>query len=218
MKKIFVFILLILLTGCTCEYEIELKKDEISEKTIFNINDDEIYDFVEGTSSGDNPKYIIDSDFYPLVNNKNIKYDKSVEQNDNYKIVTLKYVFSYDDYKNLSYVMKNCFENISFVETDNGYKIHLTGAFYCMYDDEITINIKDNNISKANGLKNNDKYTWVIDSSNYNNVDIQIETSYENNIRQYIFIAIAIIFGIGLLLFIIYVVGNIMGRDSINSI
>ena len=69
-----------------------------------------------------------------------------------------------DDQIELS--LKICFENAVFNETDDYYYVDISGDFYCLYSDEIVINVTtdyavlDSNAAKVNG----NKYTWIIDN------------------------------------------------------
>ena len=214
MKKIIILIILLLVTGCNCNYEIELNSKSIDE----NITVD-IYDSDLDPESGDDPSFIFTQDVSPYINDNDKKYEKTITEIDNGKEVNLKYTFTPDDYKLYSYVFNNCFENTSFDYKDGAYSIKLSGYFYCMYGDELNITIKsDKKIKSANGKKKGNGYTWTIDMSNYENIDIEIETTNESMVRYYIYIGIAIVFGIAVLIFIIYFIGNFMGRNNVNDI
>ena len=219
MKKICLLLLVLLLTGCNSDYEIELNSKSVKENIKININSDELSDYTAEASIGDDASFLIDNDINPLINNSDVIYEKEIKDTDLGKEVTLKYTFGPDDFKNYSYFLNNCFENVRFDYKGDSYEINLSGNFYCLYGDEVNIKIKsDNAIKNANGKKDGSSYVWTIDKSNYENVDISLKITSASKVRNYIYIGIAIVFGIAVLLFLIYYIGNFMGRNNVNDI
>lgn len=218
MKKIiFVFIALLLLTGCTCDYEVKFNNNSVDEKISIDIPSDMLVGENPNASVGDTADYIINNDINSLINGEAI-YDKKVTDKGDYINTELSYTFKDNQYKNLGYVLNNCFENVYF-EHEKGYKIHLSGQFYCLYTDSVEITIKsDNNIKSANGAKSNGSYHWTIDEGNYNNVDIEIEISNHAKAINYIFYVIVAIVLIALFYFGYNLYINIASSRDVNRV
>lgn len=224
MKKILYLFLILFLTGCTIKYELNIKDDYIEENIDLKLEKKGIIDNSEIEISLDSDDYINSiiygdiSAIYDKTYENKYYYDKHIEQNGNIYNVNLNYKYE-DQNFNKSYILNTCFERHNINIVDGKVYIHLNGEFYCYDNEPIEITIKsDKRIKKANGKKSGNSYSWTIDQSNYNNVDIEIETTDESVVRHNIYVAIAIVFGIGLILFIIYIVGNIIGRNNVNSI
>ena len=219
MKKILLILTILLLTGCNCDYEVELNSKTVKENIKIDIQNSELEDYSEDASIGDDASFLIDTDINPLIGNEDVIYDKEVNDTNYGKEIILKHAFTSDDYKKLSYFLNTCFENTHFEYRDGAYEIKLSGYFYCLYGDEVNIKVKSNNLFKsANGKKDGTNYSWTIDKSNYENVDISLQISDESKVRNYIYIIIAIIAGIVIFGFIIYYVGIFLGKDDVNSI
>ena len=170
-------IILFCLTGCTSSYNIKISSGKINESVTSVINGSELSApymwYYNSNYSPDDPLTpFIKNEQYPFVNDFNTVYEKDVkEEYDNY-VVTLKYDYTYDEYKKSR--AYNCFENGKFDLKDDLYTIEMGGHFYCLYSDEVAINIETNNkVIKNNADSvNGNIYTWVINSSNLNNKNI----------------------------------------------
>ena len=178
MKKVIIFLIIVFcLTGCTSSYNIKISNDKINESVVSVINGSELsapyMQYYNSNYSPDDPLTpFIKNEQYPFVNNFNDIYEKDVkEEYDNY-IVTLKYDYTYDEYKKSK--AYNCFENRRFDSEDGLYTIEMGGHFYCLYGDEVKINIETNNkVIKNNADSvNGNIYTWIINNSNLNNKSI----------------------------------------------
>ena len=77
--------------------------------------------------------------------------------------------------------LKKCFDNYGY-SYENGYYLKASGKFYCLYSDEIEINIKtknkviEHNADKVSG----NVYTWYINEGNKDNINIEIKVSKTN--------------------------------------
>ena len=161
----------------------------------------------------------IENDQYPLVNNTKVKYKKKVKKSGNNTIVNLKYNYSHEEFRKSS-TFKNCFRHAEFKEKRNGYSLDFSGDFYCLYGDEVVINIKtDNKVLSNNADKvSGNTYTWVINRKNLGHVKINMELSKKTNISGYIIYVIVGIIGIVLCVFGFIVFRKIKNKDSINEI
>ncbi len=223
-RKIVLFTFLLLLTGCTSEYNITISNDKIKENIVVNIPDNYIpvqtdienNDHIE---IDDQVTPFIEEDQYPFLNNNDIKYDKKVVKNGNITNVTLDYTYTLDDYKK-SKAFTTCFDKKSFTKTNKGYQINLTGSFYCLYGDEVKINIKTNNEvlkNNADKVKGN-VYTWIINKDNSQKVDIAMELSKKPAIIKKVIIGVLIIIFVIALGFGYNAYQKIKNRESINDI
>lgn len=221
MKKIFLLIVIILLTGCSVKYKINIKSDSIEENIDFVLEKKGITDGDMVESSIGSDEYIdsiINSKLPAIGDNNDYTYQKEVKQDGNKYNVHLNYKYNANEYTK-SNIINECFENHEIkIDGENVY-IHLTGEFTCYNGETIDIEIKsDNSVKNHNGKKKGSSYNWQINDDNYSNVDILIETSSVSNVRRYIYYAIAIIAGIAVVIFVIYHVGIFLGKDDVNSI
>ena len=180
MKKIIVVLIsLLLLTGCTIDYNLVIDKDSIKE-TITGTAYKEEYE-VREEDSGLNLFYTyINDDINPLISGDGL-YTKDINEIDNG--INYKYDFIYKNNYDKSKIINSCFENSNVKETDTYYSIELSGEFYCLYSDKININVISNYVVLENNAKevNGNKYIWVIDDSSNVNIFLNIskEIKYE---------------------------------------
>ena len=180
MKKIIVILIsLLLLTGCTIDYNLVIDKDSIKE-TITGTAYKEEYE-VREEDSGLNLFYTyINDDINPLISGDGL-YTKDINEIDNG--INYKYDFIYKNNYDKSKIINSCFENSNVKETDTYYSIELSGEFYCLYSDKININVISNYVVLENNAKevNGNKYSWVIDDSSNVNIFLNIskEIKYE---------------------------------------
>ena len=180
MKKIIVVLIsLLLLTGCTIDYNLVIDKDSIKE-TITGTAYKEEYE-VREEDSGLNLFYTyINDDINPLISGDGL-YTKDINEIDNG--INYKYDFIYKNNYDKSKIINSCIENSNVKETDTYYSIELSGEFYCLYSDKININVISNYVVLENNAKevNGNKYSWVIDDSSNVNIFLNIskEIKYE---------------------------------------
>ena len=139
---IFVFIL----TGCSSEYNLIVSNKKIKENIKVEILDTDIPKEVPGieVELNDRVTPFIENDQYPLLNNTKIKYDKTVKKDGNLTSVYLKHTYTHSEFRN-STTFNTCFEKSELTKTRKGFDLKLSGSFYCLYGDSITINIITNN-------------------------------------------------------------------------
>lgn len=174
-KLYFIIPLLLLLSGCTVNYNLDINKDKIIENISGTVTNEEITPEVEGKSDVNPKYYYLYLDDSSLITDSNEKYTKDITDTTDGKKFSFNYIYegNYDKSK----VINTCFENHTINETDDYYYIKLSGKFACLYSDKININVTssyevlDNNAQKVDG----NKYTWVID--NPDNVDITLTVS-----------------------------------------
>ena len=212
MKKIvLLFMFTILLTGCSCDYELNISDDKVVENVDislpYSMDSDDRSKFLEYTKIDnlavvgglDNPYYDMSAraDNYGDVYNFNYSYDKD------------------HPIKNAR-TMKSCFEKYKVEETSSYYMFVFRGEFKCKYKfDDVNITVKTNNVvPKHNSTDYDEKegvYRWKIDSSNASDVDIKLlvqKDKYPEKIKEQsnnLFINIFLIVGI-----LVSIVGGII--------
>ena len=212
MKKIvLLFMFTILLTGCSCDYELNISDDKVVENVDitlpYSMDSDDRNKFLDYTKIDnlavvgglDNPYYDMSAraDNYGDVYNFNYSYDKE------------------HPIKNAR-AMKSCFEKYKVEETSSYYMFVFRGEFKCKYKfDDVNITVKTNNeVPKHNSTDYDEKegiYRWKIDSSNASDVDIKLlvqKDKYPEKIKEQsnnLFINIFLIVGI-----LVSIVGGII--------
>lgn len=212
MKKIvLLFMFTILLTGCSCDYELNISDDKVVENVDislpYSMDSDDRSKFLEYTKVDnlavvgglDNPYYDMSAraDNYGDIYNFNYSYDKE------------------HPIKNAR-AMKSCFEKYKVEETSSYYMFVFRGEFKCKYKfDDVNITVKTNNeVPKHNSTDYDEKegvYRWKIDSSNASDVDIKLlvqKDKYPEKIKEQsnnLFINIFLIVGI-----LVSIVGGII--------
>ncbi len=125
MKKIILLLtILLIVTGCSANYEIIFDKDIISENIDFEF-DGNIYDL--GKNAIGDGEYIEEEliqKYVPMLNINNKSYERSIEVKNNKSYVKLSGNYSYDELKN-SYIINHCFDSIYINNTDNYIDISL---------------------------------------------------------------------------------------------
>ena len=226
MKKLLLILIILLTVGCSTKYELYIKDGSIEESINFSlekkgIKDDNDVEALLG--SDDYIDSLVSTQITAVTDNiysNKYYYNKDVNQNGNIYNFNLNYEYLGNDFLR-SRTINECFEKHEINIDGKKVYIHLSGEFYCLYDGEIDIAIKsDNPVINTNGKKEDSVYHWYIDSSNYNDVDILIETSdkAKDNTRKYILYIIASIAGIAVLGFLLYYGGNLLNKDDVNSI
>lgn len=174
MKNIKSIILVIcsvfLLTGCSVEYNLNLEDNTFKETMkigSFNSNGIEGFEFLEPIAYND--KY------------DSMGYYETVYKNG---YMDLSYDYSFSEFR-LSSVINECFDVAGVTKdvTEGEEKIQIltSGGFKCLnygdnVADRVTINFKTNHkVIEHNADKENaGVYTWVFDSSNYQNKNIRM--------------------------------------------
>lgn len=151
-----------MLSGCTIDYDLQIKGNKIIENMSGIILKEE-YDIDENDTSINEFYSIVNFDQYPVLNSDDV-YNKNIEYID--EGVKYNFRYTYNNNYDKSRIVNTCFENVVFNETDDYYYVDISGDFYCLYSDEIVINVTtdyavlDSNAAKVNG----NKYTWIIDN------------------------------------------------------
>lgn len=217
MKKIYLLLILVLLTGCTCKYELEFNGDSVKEKITSQIYPYDYEEVVPGTDPDDLAAHLVNDDQYPLTNSETI-YNKTVTDMGEYKEVVLEYEYTFDEFKNYSNTI-NCFENKTIEEKNGEYRVKLSGEFYCLYGDSIDILISsEKRITESNGEKEFNTYKWTINNDNYMNVNIEFTISEMAMTNYYILICVGLVIISGLVVLGYKALAKIRNRNDVNEI
>ena len=223
-KSIFVILLVILLTGCTSEYNLTFDNNGFKEEIKVTIPEnykptqtaEEIAAHIE---ADDQITPFINEPQYPFEGDTTIKYDKKSEKsNGNYNI-TLKHDYTHEEFMKAK-TFRTCFKNSYFKENKNDYQLHMSGKFFCLYTDKLTINITTNNKVKKHNAdeKHGNTYTWHIDKNNIDNVTIDMKISKTSG---FVMPILEIAIGVGAVV-ILVMLGiafmKLKNRSSVNEI
>lgn len=189
MKKIlFSFITLILLTGCTAEYNLDFDDDNYMESLNIETTSDHLdYENVKNYEWPKSIDYTITgSSEVPEKIEGVIYYDFENYQDEDKAGFTYSYNMTKDQYKK-SAIVHNCFSSISIQKNDkkNIQTLNTSTGFECFTKypplEKVTINIKTNkNVVQTNAdRQEGNVYTWIINSGNAATKSIMISTSEE---------------------------------------
>ena len=180
-NKIFLVLLIVLLTtGCSCEYNLTISNNNYQENIIITAdNENEISDLSSDW------KIPVDKEEYNLVGDSSTSINSNSKLY-NYKVnndmITFNHKFNEEDYSNSSAVSE-CYDRLNIVK-QNGATILSTSLKTKCFDSQpglnsIKINITvDKNVISNNADSHNGKtYTWYINRNNYNNKPINIALS-----------------------------------------
>lgn len=174
MKKILMILSILLLTGCTINYDLEINSNSINESITGSISKNEFDDITD--ESGDHHIYHLLYDKQASLSNNTSFYNQDINDNDG--VIDFSYKYTYNSNFKQSNILNRCFENKVFEETDDLYIIHLYGNFYCQYTDEIEVNVRTNLAVLENNADKIDKnnYKWIL-KNDTNEVDISMTVS-----------------------------------------
>lgn len=211
-KKIILLILILLLTGCSGTYELEIKNEKVIEKTTALYDSSKVvgdpYEYTKKLSL----KYDDNGDFLSYETKKNIsKKDKTgVELTNKYD--------SIEEFKEESKIINYCYIARSITNYENDYlTLKTSSEFTCFRDveelEKVTIVIKSNHKLKetnADRIKNH-TYYWDITKDNYKEKPISLTLysdkyvwNYDNEILKRLILIILVIGGTVLLALHIY--------------
>ncbi len=175
-KCLLLSFLIIILSGCTNEYNINISDDKIEEELISYIYPiDTQYKHVDGIEDDDKITPFIEGEQYPFSDTYDKVYKKTIEKTNDYTKVSFKYDYTLDEFKN-SRTLNVCFDNATYTNTKKYLYIKLEN-FKCLYSETLDINVKTDNKVMSNNADNkkNNIYTWHIDRDNINDKNIEIK-------------------------------------------
>lgn len=216
MKKILISLIILLLTGCSATYTLDLNSDEFKESLSLVGDNDYTAEAINGEYNN-LTQAINGQDFNPYEKDKQEGveyYNKSLIENG----INYNYSFNKNNYTQ-SNIIASCYQHVYIKEVDDTILLSTSNEFFCFdYYQEldsvtIKINIKNKVVgSNADNIKGN-IYTWNLKKSEYKNSPIMI--SYKKNeikenieILKIIIPIILIISAIGVVVIIRYKKSN----------
>ncbi len=173
MKRVLLFfILLLCLSGCTINYDLEVEGDTFKESvnSEFNYRELKEEELAEINSINGNG-------IRAFNGNDSVFHDGGITYKGSKAKIDLKYDYSSMD-MDQAYIPSSCFESYTFLNEEDYYYLHVMGRFACMYGDKVNVTVKTNQlVMETNGKINGDRYTWVIDEENSDDVDMYIKIS-----------------------------------------
>lgn len=214
MKKILIIFILIFLTGCSAEYNLNISNNSFKENINVTIPNNMIPEKEEsktelGIEKDDQLTPFLEEKTNSLMNSDKF-YKKKIKKLNDYTQVNMSYKYNENNFKEANSI-NLCFEYPELDFTEN-YYINLQGKFYCLYGDSVDIKIKTNNKVLFNNAdeKIGNVYVWHIDESKIDFVDIKIEVSKGISIWLIIGIVSGLILlgAIGFCIYKIYIKSN----------
>lgn len=198
MKKIIIILIgLLIITGCSLNnsnenvsykensiiYNLYIK-DYYMESIDFYLPEN-AYDIAKKNTEVDydSIEYMLLEDNFarPIHNNNKTFYQKTIKKLNNSVYVNLRFNYLENDFMNSNYI-NTCFENKNIHNEDDYFEIHLSGAFYCLQDKTLTVQVTSSYVEEeTNGEKNNNSFRWTIDKDNLNNVNIYYKVMRDKN-------------------------------------
>ena len=168
MKKMLLLgLFLILLTGCSAQYNLKIDKDKIEENVEVS--------FPKNTTDRTllEPYLTIANRVYPKNDNLSDVYKTSLDEDDYNYYLRYNYNHSYDLFDQ-SLFLNQCYEDVSFVYTDEQVELSTSNMFMClnMLDDGLYLNDASIRITTDMKVVNNNAdsvdgntYIWNVNNS-----------------------------------------------------
>ena len=211
--------LLFVLTGCDVEYNLKIAGDVYTENINISVpNTGNWKTIVNNVSNMKQISYINES------SGDKYYYDLDINKDENkYKI---KYDYKFNKYNIInSSAINRCYNIVGIEDSDedNSMTFYTNTIFKCLYTDGVqvidkaTINIitplkvLDNNADKVDG----NKYTWVIDETNFENKPISIKMEKPKPVDKKSQTTLIIIIGLILVAGVGYIIYRFLRRKHI---
>lgn len=199
MKKIEIIVILlivILVSGCSKQYNLIVENDKITEE--FNISFDDTEENMQ--------RYNLD--YFPLHANQEAMYVKKIDKKNKLLKAHFNYTYKPSEFVNANSI-NECFETKEIiVEAEDYYYFKLQNLKSCMSDYNIDINI----ITKNKVLENNadevnkNKYTWHITDKNKDKFNLEIKIDKKKSekgiLGSFSLVLISLIAIIGIIIFL----------------
>ena len=225
-KLIIIVFLVVVLTGCSASYEVEIVDDKIKEKVTIVDNNSFRWDKEMPTSDKDTDEsqdqkmtyrdYVnnLYKNPFPAFNNRNnIFYNKRKISNKNQLGISYDYIYDFSNYK-YSNIINSCYRYFNVLDSNDLYILSTNDTINCLsYDnvDSITIHLKTNHKVKSNNASSVDGYNyyWTFTEANKDNAGIYIELykdKYVFNYENKITIVLTIFISLAILAFIVIII------------
>lgn len=174
----FILLNLIMLSGCTAEYKINIGNNIYEELNITADSAEEYKTLIDFQNGQPFNKYYNDNNIEPYVNGyqDNVDYyDFKSKEND----LLVNYSTTFDTVNfEKSNIINKCFETFEIRETKSELYLATGGEFQCLKEGlssvKVIINTNYEVLYSNADSKFNDGLVWYIDSNNYNNVSLKV--------------------------------------------
>lgn len=188
-KMIILAIILLIATGCSCEYNLKIENNTYSEEVILTANT------VSESNNFNNTWSIpVDKNLYNIgldTESNGVEYGTLYDSKLSGSRLTFSHSFNSNDFTKSTAVSK-CYNTLS-ISRSNGNTIISTGKEAKCFDDNpdlnsVIINITvDNTVVKNNAdSKSGNTYTWKINKNNASNKPINLIIKDSNDITNYV--------------------------------
>lgn len=209
-RILLVFFLAFLMTGCTINYEVEIKNGIISEKVNLEAANGEVVDDFNTPAS----EVLISAlaEYEESANKDLLKVENKSTNN------TLKLKITGKQQSLTTYdktIPKSCFNLVNTLVEDEQIVISTSEGATCFNSfkniDNIVIKITTNHkvISENSDGHSNNTYTWNIDKNNYSTKSIQMTLNKNEYVRNNIFTKQFFIYLFSIIAIIVVIVGSI---------
>ena len=140
MKKIILLFIILFASGCTAEYNLEIKNNSFDEKINIIIDKDEIPNnpYPEEIETDNQIESLLENEYSALFSNDKAYYKKDVVETTNYINVDLNYNYTANEFKD-SNSLNLCFDKFEFYNGDDSYYINASGVFYCLWSKNLNL-------------------------------------------------------------------------------
>lgn len=205
-KALILSLIVLLLTGCNVEYEVQFNDNDISNKMEFEVTESEYKNYpIPDNNYETSFEYFNNLNMYKYIDNEKSTMEKNIVKTDNGTKVTYTDNYTYDKF-NQAYILNSCFENINYKNEDNSIYLELSGEFKCYYGETKILFKTDKKIIESNhDEKKSNTYVWNINANNKDNVDIIFSFgNIKKNTSTYPIISIIICIILGIISLILY--------------
>ena len=177
---------ILMLTGCSATYNLEITEDNFEESFVINANIDNIYTTKESLYDAyleEYPVYIDQEFMYydPYTRNENYSYyDKSYQETTDGYMFSYRYIYEADEI-NRARSIQSSYDSVSFgyIDEEDYYYISLRNPIIFNNNNNLTaltINLSFDNdavvLSNNADLVNGNTYTWQLNPTNLKDINI----------------------------------------------
>ena len=208
-RKFFLLILVLLLSGCSATYKLEIKDDDFKEDISISME----------SSEKSNISYFKNNKFYAIMDGASDfrEYNKKVSNNQTESIAEFSYKYDGLEFSS-STILSSCFNAYNVVSQDDYYIISTSEGIRCATEennvllDSIKVIIKTNHVVKKSNANyvNGHEYSWEFNKDDYEKGNIYIKLykdkyvfNYNNEFTIKLMIVLGIIIVVAISIFII---------------
>lgn len=216
-KKILIFIVTLLMTGCNVVYNINISDNLVAESTSIYYESKDFASTNPSFNSDNNVSSInsYNERDYKAFNNiyDNTYYDKKIINDDIGSGINLSYSFNHDNFHN-SNLINYCIGDSVVTKDDKYIIVDAKDLYYCFYKDpyELLSTLQINITTKLKVLKNNadevrgNTYIWNYDKSNASDKNIYIKIKRGTNYTNLFIFILFVVIIVCLIVFLVFII------------